>query len=87
MDSKHHDVALAHHKHRIGKAEVIQNGASDEEISPAEGRKIVHKVDRRLIPALGLMFAVSLMDRTNLGNANIAGMGKDLELTKGFRYV
>ena len=58
----------------------------NEQISYHEGRKIIHKIDRRLITALGLMFAVSLMDRTNLGNANIAGMGVDLGLTKGFRY-
>ena len=45
----------------------------DEEYSKREQRKIIHKVDRRLITGLGLLFAVSLMDRTNLGNASIAG--------------
>ena len=54
---------------------------------PLDARKIVHKIDRRLITALGLMFAVSLMDRTNLASANIAGMAKELELDQGFRYV
>ena len=58
----------------------------NEQVSYHEGRKIIHKIDRRLITGLGLMFAVSLMDRTNLGNANIAGMGVDLGLTKGYRY-
>ncbi|KAJ5583975.1 hypothetical protein N7450_006639 [Penicillium hetheringtonii] len=53
---------------------------------PLDARKIVHKIDRRLITALGLMFAVSLMDRTNLASANIAGMAKELELDQGFRY-
>lgn len=56
-------------------------------ISYAEGRKIIHKIDRRLISALGLMFGVSLMDRTNLGSANIAGMAKELHLAIGNRYV
>ncbi|OBT72606.1 hypothetical protein VF21_08154 [Pseudogymnoascus sp. 05NY08] len=55
-------------------------------ISYAEGRKIIHKIDRRLISALGLMFGVSLMDRTNLGSANIAGMSKELHLAIGNRY-
>jgi hypothetical protein len=45
----------------------------DEEYSHHEQRKIIHKVDRRLITGLGLLFGVSLMDRTNLGNMSIAG--------------
>jgi hypothetical protein len=45
----------------------------DEEFTYKEQRKIVHKIDRRLITALGLLFAVSLMDRTNLGTAAIEG--------------
>jgi hypothetical protein len=47
----------------------------DDEYSKSEQRAIIHKVDRRLISGLGLLFAVSLMDRTNLGNAEIAGYG------------
>lgn len=38
-----------------------------------EQRSIVHKIDRRLIPICGVMYCISLLDRTNLGNANIAG--------------
>jgi hypothetical protein len=41
--------------------------------TPSEQRSIVHKVDRRLITGLGILFGVSLIDRTNLGNASIAG--------------
>ncbi|KAJ5826182.1 phthalate transporter [Penicillium riverlandense] len=49
-------------------------------------RHIFHKIDRRLITGLGLLLGVSLMDRTNLGNASIAGMQEDLGLTVGSRY-
>jgi hypothetical protein len=41
--------------------------------SEAEVKKIVRKVDLRLIPLCGLMYCVSLLDRTNLSNASIAG--------------
>jgi hypothetical protein len=41
--------------------------------TPSEQRSIVHRIDRRLIAGLGILFGVSLMDRTNLGNASIAG--------------
>lgn len=50
-------------------------------------RKLVHRVDRRLIVTTGFMYSVSLVDRTNIGAANIAGMGKDLGLDQGYRYV
>ena len=35
-------------------------------------------VDRRMLPLLGLLYAVSLVDRTNLGIARVAGMAVDL---------
>ena len=57
----------------------------DHEFSIAEQRKIKHKIDRRLITMCGAMYCVSLMDRTNLGAAVLAGMGGDLKLI-GFRY-
>ena len=44
-----------------------------EEYTHAETRKIVHKIDRRLLSICGLMVAVSLMDRGNVSNAYIAG--------------
>lgn len=51
-----------------------------------EQRRIVGKIDRRLVIMVGAMYCVSLMDRTNMSSANIAGMSKELVLT-GFRYV
>ncbi len=39
----------------------------------SEQRKIVHRIDRRLTVTLGVMYCISLMDRTNLSAANIAG--------------
>ena len=45
----------------------------DPEFSEAEIRKVRHKVDRRLISICALMVMISLLDRSNLSNANIAG--------------
>ncbi|CAK7226478.1 hypothetical protein SEUCBS140593_006253 [Sporothrix eucalyptigena] len=58
----------------------------DEEFSVAEQRKIIHKVDRRLLVVLGLMQAVSFIDRANVSNAAVAGMTKDLQLGVSNRY-
>jgi hypothetical protein len=71
----------------LEKAILASHESNGDELSPSEEKKIIRKIDRRLITALGLMFAVSLMDRTNLASANIAGMAKELELDQGFRYV
>ncbi|OBT46270.1 hypothetical protein VE00_02324 [Pseudogymnoascus sp. WSF 3629] len=47
-----------------------------------EQRSIMHRVDRRLVLTLGAMYCISLMDRTNLSAANIAGMSVDLGFKK-----
>ena len=60
--------------------------AVDADISPEEERRIIRRVDLRLVATCGVMFCFSLMDRSNLGSAAIAGMTKDLKLT-GYRYV
>lgn len=55
--------------------------------TPADQRSIIHRIDRRLVTTVGIMYCISLMDRTNLSAANIAGMEADLGLDQGTRYV
>jgi sugar phosphate permease len=61
------------------------NDARIEAFTPAEQKKIISRIDRRLVLTLGFLYCVSLMDRTNTGIAVVAGMGVDLVLT-GDRY-
>ncbi|KAL2842029.1 phthalate transporter [Aspergillus pseudoustus] len=49
-------------------------------VSAAEERRIVRRIDRRLVVTLGVLYCVSLMDRSNLGAAAIAGMMEDMTL-------
>lgn len=63
----------------------VINNARIAAFTPEEQKKIIRKIDFRLVPTLGFMYCVSLMDRTNLGIAVVAGMGVDLVLT-GERY-
>jgi hypothetical protein len=55
----------------------VSDSASDDAIlsqfSPAEERRILRKIDTRLVLTVGFMYCISLMDRTNLSAANIAG--------------
>jgi len=41
--------------------------------TPEEQKAILFKVDRRLVLTLGFLYMISLVDRTNLGAAAIAG--------------
>lgn len=78
-NSKHVDEALSNNS-----KEALED---DPEYSPAEQSKIIHKVDRRLISTCGILYCISLMDRTNLSAAALAGMTAELRLNVGFRYV
>ncbi|KAG2416571.1 hypothetical protein HFD88_007786 [Aspergillus terreus] len=64
----------------------LSNVDYDEEYTYAEQRKIIHRIDRRLVTITGLAYCVSLMDRTNLSMAAVAGMTKELHLEVGTRY-
>ncbi|KAF2713769.1 MFS general substrate transporter [Pleomassaria siparia CBS 279.74] len=49
--------------------------------TPEEEKKLVRKIDMLLMPTIWLMYLLSYMDRTNIGNAKIAGMADDLKLS------
>ncbi|KAL3467905.1 major facilitator superfamily domain-containing protein [Aspergillus heterothallicus] len=46
-----------------------------------EEQQIVKKLDRRLVPFLALLYLLSFLDRSNIGNAKIAGLMDDLKLS------
>ncbi|KAI9835629.1 MAG: hypothetical protein M1838_005268 [Thelocarpon superellum] len=55
----------------------------DVDCSPEEEKQLVRKVDLRLLPTIWLMYLLSYVDRTNIGNAKIAGLQADLRLSSG----
>jgi hypothetical protein len=59
--------------HMEHTSSVDSNDARIAEYSPEEQKSIVRKVDLRLVSTLGVLYCASLMDRTNLGSAAIAG--------------
>lgn len=74
---------------QLGKTQTSESDrALDERINqftPQEQSKIIRRIDRRLVLTLGFLYCVSLMDRTNLGIASVAGMAYDLKF-KDERY-
>lgn len=57
----------------------------EQDWTQEEERAIVKKADWRVFPMLCIVFGLSLLDRTNISAAYIAGLANDLRLT-GQRY-
>ncbi|CCF39072.1 major facilitator superfamily transporter [Colletotrichum higginsianum] len=55
--------------------------SSDLTIDPAAEKRLLRKLDAWLSPMMIIAFLVAYLDRSNIGNAAIAGMTEDLELT------
>ncbi|KAE8447827.1 hypothetical protein EG329_010056 [Mollisiaceae sp. DMI_Dod_QoI] len=53
----------------------------NSQIDVAAEAKFVAKMDYRVVPILFLLYMMSYLDRSNIGNAKIAGMSKDLHLS------
>lgn len=62
------------------------DGESPFPFTPQDQKRIIRQIDLRVVLLLGAMYAVSLIDRSQIGLAMISGMGADLQLTVGARY-
>ncbi|TID17092.1 major facilitator superfamily transporter [Venturia nashicola] len=86
MDEKH---AVGHVQDHEAVEKRLSHSSDDDilaEFTPEEIKKVIHRIDRRLVVTVGLMYCVSLMDRTNLSAAAIAGMNVELKLGIKNRY-
>lgn len=55
--------------------------ASFELYTPDEERAVRRKLDTRLVLFVALLYMMSFLDRSNIGNAKVAGLSRDLHLT------
>ncbi|KAF5335279.1 hypothetical protein D9611_011760 [Ephemerocybe angulata] len=65
---------------------IVSSVALDAHYDPQVVARVLRKIDWRMLPLLGFIYSISLIDRTNLGVARISGMGKDLNLNVGERF-
>ncbi|KAI1134713.1 MFS general substrate transporter [Hypoxylon sp. FL0543] len=64
------------------------SGASDSEtaVSQINEGALLRKLDLRLLPAVGVLYLLSFLDRSNVGNARIEGLLTDVHMT-GNQYL
>lgn len=66
-----------------------QRGVAEDEISNEQRcleKKIIRRVDIRLVSILSILYSIAGLDRVNLSNARAAGMNADLGFNIGNRY-
>ncbi|THX12616.1 MFS general substrate transporter [Aureobasidium pullulans] len=62
-------------------AEALQRYPNDESIDQADEKRLKRKLDRRIIPLLGICYFFYYVDKTTLSYAAIFGIKNDLDLT------
>lgn len=60
-------------EHRIEDVAGKSASEIEDEFTPEEKKKIIRRIDLRLVTMTGLAYCISLMDRTNLSMAAVAG--------------
>ncbi|KAL6247510.1 hypothetical protein RBB50_005856 [Rhinocladiella similis] len=69
------------------KDETQHTGHGEEGLSSKiNERALLRKLDIKLLPALTLLYLLSFLDRSNVGNARIEGLATDLHMT-GNQYL
>ena len=85
-----HELKYAGHRDGAERAEFVDAtsySVTSDIIEPTkeEEAAVVKKLDRRLLPFVLILYSFAILDRSNLGNAKLAGLTKDINLG-GLRY-
>ncbi|KIW98604.1 uncharacterized protein Z519_00265 [Cladophialophora bantiana CBS 173.52] len=57
----------------------------EQQFDPKAEKRLLRKIDLRLIPIVVLLHTVPLIDRTNISAARVSGLDEDPDLTIGYR--
>ncbi|CAK9781745.1 MFS general substrate transporter [Cutaneotrichosporon oleaginosum] len=85
-DFKDDKVVAQHTEHYDPTAKDVNNTSSgssiDLESLDIDEKRLIRKIDYHLVPWLALLYLLSFLDRSNIGNANIFGLSEHLKLKK-----
>ncbi|KAG6849772.1 hypothetical protein H0H93_005288 [Arthromyces matolae] len=76
-DEKFHDTKLTVDDGKLENASEEASQVRELEDSEEE-RRLVWKLDRRILPIACLLYLFAYLDRSNLGNARLQGLDKDI---------
>lgn len=80
-DSSPEPIGRNEHHATLTHIEKGGNASDDFVEDPELTKKLLRKVDYRLLPVLTLLYLMSYMDRSMIGNARILGLQDDLQLS------
>lgn len=69
---------MANEKADHGEALSVSSGEDDERTS---SKKLVWKLDLHILPMVTILYLLSFLDRSNVANARLEGLTKDLHMT------
>jgi hypothetical protein len=79
LDEKHQDIShLESDNKGDNDRDIVDVGPSYTE---KESKRVRRKLDLILLPVLCFLNLCSFLDKSNIGNANVAGMSKDLKFS------
>ncbi|RMY01324.1 hypothetical protein D0868_08558 [Hortaea werneckii] len=81
--SEKHVDNVEHNEH----TEFTGMAVRGDNLDPNAEKKLIRKIDLFLLPCIWIVYLLSYMDRSNLGNARVAGMGEDLGITDDTYYL
>lgn len=64
---------------------VVFPAPDGDAVDAVEAKKIIRRIDFRLIPLLALLYMLTFLDRVNIGNARLWNMERDLGMA-GYDY-
>ena len=55
--------------------------SAQQDFTAEEEAAVIRKLDFRLLPIVFVLYSLSVLDRSNLGNARLAGLEDDIDLS------
>ncbi|KAK8236989.1 major facilitator superfamily domain-containing protein [Phyllosticta capitalensis] len=79
MSTDDTEKAYDHDVH-IDNASLSAPGVPAYNIDPVVEKRVIRKLDLHVVPLLMTLYLLAFLDRSNIGNAKVAGMNEDLHL-------
>ncbi|KAL8864877.1 MAG: hypothetical protein Q9198_009589 [Flavoplaca austrocitrina] len=87
MDQRRYYGADYPHKDEDGFYNQSPSEQVEDDFDSHREKSLIRRIDRRLLPILGGLYSIALIDRINVSAARVAGMDADLGLSIGNRYT